>query len=105
MMFVVRTGAAALRYPASPRLMARRVRLLETLDLGRDAAGITVPTLVITGDPALDHVVPAESTRQYLAHIRGSRYEMMDKTGHSGSLIQPERFARIVGSFVNASHP
>jgi hypothetical protein len=47
--------------------------------------------------------VPVESTRQYLTHIRHSRYEMMEHTGHTGSLTQPERLARIVGTFVNAA--
>jgi 3-oxoadipate enol-lactonase len=101
--FVARATATALRYPALPPLMAKRVHLMQTVDLAADAARIAAPTLVVTGDPALDRVVPVESTRQYLSHIRNSRYEMMENTGHSGSLTQPERLARIVGSFVNAA--
>jgi len=101
--FVVRAAIAAVRYPALPHVMARRVRLMQALDLAGDAARITAPTLVVTGDPGLDRVVPVASTRQYLSHIRGSRYEMMENTGHSGSLTQPETLARIVGTFVNAS--
>jgi pimeloyl-ACP methyl ester carboxylesterase len=102
--FVVRATATALRYPALPQLMAKRVRLMQTVDLAGDAARVTSPTLVVTGEPSLDHVVPAESTKAYLSLIRNSRYEIMEHTGHSGSLMQPERLARIVGSFVNASH-
>ena len=101
--FVVRAAIAAVRYPALPHVMARRVRLMQTIDLAGDAARISAPTLIVTGDPVLDRVVPVASTRQYLSHIRGSRYEMMENTGHSGSLTQPERLARIVGTFVNAS--
>jgi pimeloyl-ACP methyl ester carboxylesterase len=101
--FVARATATALRYPALPQLMARRVRLMQTLDLGADCPRIAAPTLVVTGHPSLDRVVPVESTRQYLSHIKNSRYEMMENTGHSGSLTQPERLARIVGTFVNAS--
>jgi pimeloyl-ACP methyl ester carboxylesterase len=101
--FIARATATALRYPALPPLMAQRVRLMQTVDLAADAVRITAPTLVVTGDPALDHVVPVDSTRQYLSHIRDSRYEMMDNTGHSGSLTQPERLARTVGTFVNAA--
>jgi pimeloyl-ACP methyl ester carboxylesterase len=101
--FVARATFAAVRYPALPHLMARRVRLMETLDLAADAGRITAPTLVVTGDPSLDRVVPVDSTRQYLSHIRDSRYEMLENTGHSGSLTRPERLARIVGTFVNAS--
>jgi pimeloyl-ACP methyl ester carboxylesterase len=101
--FVARATATALRYPALPPLMATRVRLMQTIDLAADAARISAPTLVVTGHPTLDRVVPVESTRQYLSHIRDSRYEMMENTGHSGSLTQPERLARIVGTFVNAA--
>jgi len=101
--FVARAAATAVRYPALPPLMASRVRLMQTVDLAADASRIAAPTLVVTGHPTLDRVVPVESTRQYLAHIRGSRYEMMENAGHSGALTQPERLARIVGTFVNAS--
>jgi 3-oxoadipate enol-lactonase len=101
--FVLRSAIAALRYPAWPPLMAARVRLLQTLDLADDCARIAAPTLIVTGEPSLDRVVPVESTRTFLAHIRNSRYEMMEGTRHSGSLTQPERLARIVGTFVNAA--
>lgn len=101
--FVGRATIAALRYPARPHLMARRARLMQAVDLAADCGRIAAPTLVLTGEPSLDHVVPVESTRQYLTHIRHSRYEMMEHTGHTGSLTQPERLARIVGTFVNAA--
>ena len=101
--FLLGAAATALWYPALPHMMARRVRLMQTIDLAPDCARITAPTLVVTGSPSLDRVVPVESTRQYLAHIRDSRYEMMEGTGHSGSLTQPDRLARMVGTFVNAN--
>lgn len=102
--FVARATLTALRYPALPHVMATRARLMQGVDIAQDAARVTAPTLVVTGDPSLDHVVPVESTRRFLSHIRNSRYEIMERTGHSGSLTQPERLARIVGEFVNASH-
>jgi pimeloyl-ACP methyl ester carboxylesterase len=101
--FVARATATALRYPAWPPVMAARVRLMQTVDLAADSARVSAPTLVVTGEPALDHVVPVESTRQYLSCIRDSRYAMMERTGHSGSLMQPERLAGIVGTFVNGT--
>jgi pimeloyl-ACP methyl ester carboxylesterase len=101
--FAIGATMDVLRYPALPWLMARRVRLMQTVDLAADCARITAPTLIVTGDPSLDLVVPVDSTRQYLSRIRGSRYEMMENTGHTGSLIVPERLARIVGTFVDAS--
>ncbi len=102
--FVIRAAAAILRYPALPHVMARRVRLMQTVDLAADCARVTAPTLIVTGDASLDHVVPVESTRMYLSCIRNSQYEIMERTGHTGSLLQPQRLAHIVGEFIHASH-
>ncbi|HEX9369248.1 MAG TPA: alpha/beta hydrolase [Vicinamibacterales bacterium] len=101
--FALRYFGAAMRFPMLPHLMARRVRLMQEVDLAADCARIKAPTLVITGDASLDRVVPVASTKEYVNQIRGARYAMMDRTGHLGSLTQPDRFARIVGEFVNAS--
>ena len=101
--FALRYLAVAVQFPMLPHLMAQRVRLLRTVDLAADCARIEAPTLVITGDAELDRVVPTSSTKEYVKQIRGARYVMMDRTGHLGSLTQPDRFARIVGEFVNAS--
>jgi pimeloyl-ACP methyl ester carboxylesterase len=102
--FVARATAAALRYPAWPPLMAARVRLMQEADITSDCARVTAPTLVISGEDALDRVVPPESTRRYLTHIPNNRYEMMKGTGHSGSLTRPGHLARIVGTFVHATN-
>lgn len=95
---------SALRAPMLPHLMSRRVRLQQAMSFAEEAACVTAPTLVVTGDPALDRVVPVESTREYVSLIAGARYAMMDRTGHLGSLTQPERFAGIVKEFIG-SHP
>ena len=102
--FFARYGAVALRFPAMPHLMARRVRLMQDLDLAADCTRISAPTLVITGEPTLDLVVPVDSTKRYAELIPNARVELMDRTGHLGVLTQPSRFARIVKDFVNASH-
>jgi pimeloyl-ACP methyl ester carboxylesterase len=103
--FALRYGFTAVRYPSKPHLMAERVRLLEGLNLAGDCARITAPTLVVTGEPDLDRVVPVASTRRYADLIANARYVMMDKTGHQGVLTQPQRFAALVSDFVNADHP
>jgi 3-oxoadipate enol-lactonase len=92
------------RYPALPHLMARRVRVLERLDLEADCGRIAVPTLVLAGEPHLDHVVAVDSTRRYAEMIRGARYVKMAGTGHLGALTRPKQFAAIVSDFVDASH-
>ena len=101
--FGLRYLGVAVRFPALPHLMARRVRLLQAVDLAADCSRIQAPTLVITGDESLDRVVPTTSTAEFVKRIRGARCAKMDRTGHLGSLTQPDRFARIVGEFVNAS--
>ncbi len=90
--------------PIVPARMAARITLRDEVDLRADCARVTAPTLVVSGEPDLDRVVPVGSTRQYVGLIRGATYVMMDRTGHLGLLTQPQRFARIVGEFVNAHH-
>jgi pimeloyl-ACP methyl ester carboxylesterase len=102
--FVVRYGVLAIRYPAMPHAMAGRVRLLEGLDLAGDCARITAPTLVVSGEPGLDRVVPVESTRRYSELIANARYVMVKRTGHQGVLTQPRRFAALVHEFINGNH-
>ena len=85
-------------------MMARRVTLLEAIDLAPDCGRVTAPTLVVTGEPNLDRVVPVESTKRYAQLIPGARCVMMEGTGHQGVLTQPDRFAALVNAFVNGSH-
>jgi 3-oxoadipate enol-lactonase len=103
--FGVEHAARALRYPMIPSLMAERVRLQQSTDLAPDCCDLKMPALVISGEPHLDRVVPVAATRRYQELIPHARYEMLERTGHLGSLTRPRQFARIVGGFVNdASH-
>ena len=63
-------------------------------------AQVTVPTLLITGEPELDRVVPISSTRQYLDLIRGSRHVVLPNTGHIGLISTPKAFAALVREFI-----
>jgi len=86
-----------------PAAMAARIRLEVPFDLIEACRQIAVPALVVTGEPDLDRVVPVASTREFVPLIPDVKYEMMEGTGHIGLVTQPDRFARIVGTFVNAS--
>lgn len=101
--FSIEHTARILASPIVPAAMAARMRLPVDLDLAAACARITVPTLVVSGEPGLDRVVPVTSTREFVTLIPGAKYEMMRETGHIGLVTQPGRFARIVGTFVNAS--
>src|SRR5438034_219494 len=58
----LRTGLGA---PVSIGAMAERARLTTSDAAARDCAGITTPTLIITGEPHLDRVVRVESSAEY----------------------------------------
>jgi pimeloyl-ACP methyl ester carboxylesterase len=67
-----------------PSLMAERVRLQQATDLAPDCCRLEMPALVITGEPALDRVVPVAASRRYTDLIPHARYEMLERTGHLG---------------------
>ena len=48
--------------PVSVSRLAQRGRLLRALDVEGDCARVSAPTLVITGDGALDRIVPVSGT-------------------------------------------
>jgi pimeloyl-ACP methyl ester carboxylesterase len=89
-----------LAHMLSPARMARRVRLLQAVDLARELQAIAVPSLIVTGDAQLDRVVPVRLTDEYLRICRGAERVTIGSTGHLGSITRPEEFAGIVGPFV-----
>jgi len=89
--------------PASPPRMSQRVALLAGVDFAADAARVTAPTLVVTGEPLLDRVVPVDSTREYLRYIAGARAVTLERTGHIGLLTRADRYADVVSDFITAS--
>jgi 3-oxoadipate enol-lactonase len=99
--FITRYGLRAARHPMIPGVMASRIKEQQSVDFMDDPDAIRVPTLVISGEPALDRVVPVESTRQYASKIRGAKYVMIERTGHIGLMTRPDDFARTVSDFVH----
>jgi 3-oxoadipate enol-lactonase/4-carboxymuconolactone decarboxylase len=94
-----RHGINVLRHMFSPVRMARRVHLLSGASPS-DLSAIRVPTLVLTGDPDLDRVVPVGSTREYLTLIPHARIERVERTGHLGLITRPDVFSSLVAPFV-----
>lgn len=97
----VRHGVNALRHPFSPLRMARRVRLLEALQLTAALRGVDVETLVVTGEDALERVVPPRLTREYNRLWPHAAQATISSTGHLGVITRPDEFARIVGGFAS----
>jgi 3-oxoadipate enol-lactonase len=93
---VLQTFAKA---PLSLARIAARARLIDGIDMRRDCAAITAPTLIITGEPLLDHVVPASGSCAYAELIANARVAVLERTGHLGSITRPDAFAALVHDF------
>jgi 3-oxoadipate enol-lactonase len=93
-------GWNVLTHMFSPTRMARRVRLLEDADFS-GIGDVEAPTLVVTGDPHLDRVVPVRATREYLRVLPHARLVTVEHTGHLGFITRPDAFAGVITSFVN----
>jgi pimeloyl-ACP methyl ester carboxylesterase len=102
----LRHGWRVLTHMFSPVRMARRVGLLAGIDFAAECSLVTQPTLVITGEPPLDRVVPVRhSTREYGALVPHARFATLERTGHLGLITRAGEFARLVVAFADeATH-
>ena len=91
-----------LRAPLSPSQMAARALLIDGMDTAVDCAAVTSPTLIISGDPRRDYVVPSDGTIEYARMIAGARTVTLTGTGHLGSITRPEAFAALVRDFLGS---
>ena len=97
--FAVQSAATVLANFFSPTLMARRARMAATLDIERELAHVHCPTLIVTGEPTLDRVVPVRLTRDYHRIWPHATEAVLPRTGHLGLVTKPDEFARLVASF------
>jgi pimeloyl-ACP methyl ester carboxylesterase len=98
--FVARQRSLVARASLSPTRMAARVRRIAAYHFDQvPRAG--VPALVITGEDALDRIVPPAETRRYLGMLPGARHVVLERTGHIGSVTRPREFADLVGRFAD----
>jgi pimeloyl-ACP methyl ester carboxylesterase len=79
--------------------IARRACLMEEVDVAGDCRRVVAPTLVITGERALDWVVPVDNTMEFLRLIPRARHVVLERTGHLGPITRPEAFAAAVRRF------
>jgi pimeloyl-ACP methyl ester carboxylesterase len=87
------------RAPQSPVRSTTRIRLASEVDFASDARAVTCPTLILTGEPGLDEVVPPDWTRQYLSLIPNACAATLEGTGHIGLITKADRFADLVSEF------
>ena len=103
--FIRRQFATMLRAPLSPSQMGARALLIDGVDTALDCAGVSAPTLVISGDRSLDFVVPSDGTIEYARLIPAAQAVTLAGTGHLGSITRPDAFARIVHEFLSHTIP
>jgi pimeloyl-ACP methyl ester carboxylesterase len=104
-------GINALRHIFHPGRMARRVHLFSSVFTPSEGGGriqsewarVKVPTLLVTGEEALERVVPPRMTREYLSIWPNARVETLARTGHLGIITRPREFAALVSSFASVS--
>lgn len=65
---------------------ARRIELLERLDLTKELSQVSVPTLVVSGEA--DRVVPSSASRELAERIPGATLRILPGVGHA-ALMTP----------------
>jgi pimeloyl-ACP methyl ester carboxylesterase len=100
--FAFRQLGIILRAPISLTRMAARARLIGRHDRAADSRLVAVPTLVIQGDPSLDHVTGAGGTAEYERLIAGARLVTIERSGHLGSVTRADECARSIAAFVES---
>ncbi len=99
--FLAGQAARVITAPIRPGLMGERLRQMAAVKAADWCPRITAPTLVLTGEPQLDRVVPVEGSREFGTAIKGATVRTMPGTGHIGSVTQPDVFAGVVWEFVS----
>jgi pimeloyl-ACP methyl ester carboxylesterase len=101
--FTRRTLGIILRAPISLPRMAARARLISGYDRIEDARRVSVPALIVQGEPSLDHVTGDGGTAEYARLIQGARLMTIAGTGHLGSVTRAADCAHAITEFVNAA--
>jgi pimeloyl-ACP methyl ester carboxylesterase len=99
----LRQAVRALTHFPAPTRMARRVGL--AADAALDGLSeLRMPTLVVTGEPHLDRVVPPALTAEYARLWPHAQTVTLARTGHLGLVTRPDAFADALVPFVDACH-
>jgi pimeloyl-ACP methyl ester carboxylesterase len=99
--FALRQLRTVLTAPVSLARMAARARFIASYDRVGDCQHVTMPTLIVHGEPELDHVTGDGGTAEYAQLIAGARCVPLERTGHLGSVTRADDCASIVHAFLN----
>jgi pimeloyl-ACP methyl ester carboxylesterase len=86
--------------PVSLPRMAARARAIRSFSRVSECERICAPTLIVSGEAALDYVVKPGGTAEYATLIAGARVEVLRRTGHLGSVTRPHEFTALLREFV-----
>ena len=98
--FTATQGARFVMAPTSPARMARRIAWAQSHHFA-SPRGVKVRALVVTGEPALDRVVPVEVSRRYLDDLDRAEHVVIEGTGHLAVVTRPDAFAGVLGRFMD----
>jgi pimeloyl-ACP methyl ester carboxylesterase len=97
--------ALLIRAPLSPSRMAARARLIASIDVTEQCRAVSAPTLILCGEPQLDHVVSVGRTTEYERLIARAQLRILPDTGHLGHLTRPDAFAAAIRDFLQSTAP
>jgi pimeloyl-ACP methyl ester carboxylesterase len=102
--FLIDQGLRIAAAPASSRRMVRRLQWLASAETAL-VQPLPIPSLIITGEAALERVVPPDATLAYRTWLPDARVVTMPGTGHGGTVTRPEEFARHVADWLLSLPP
>jgi len=97
--FVRHHGLRVATTPASTARMARRLHWLHDARFTLDHT-IDLPALIVTGDAALERVVPPGDTLTYRTWLPSATVVTLPGTGHCGTVTRPADFAAAVARLI-----
>jgi pimeloyl-ACP methyl ester carboxylesterase len=89
--------------PISMARMAERARLIGAAGRADECTKVSVPTLIVHGDPALDHIVNVAGTCEYGRLIAGARVVALANAGHLAAITRPDAFATAARGFIDGT--
>jgi pimeloyl-ACP methyl ester carboxylesterase len=98
--FVQMQLRTTIEVPLSLKRMAARALVAASYERAGDCRAVACRTLIVHGEPGLDHVVDAGGTRGYAELIPRSEVVTLERTGHLGSITKPHEFSGIVNRFL-----
>ncbi|MCC5959571.1 MAG: 3-oxoadipate enol-lactonase [Rhodobacteraceae bacterium] len=81
-----------------PQGWAGCARAIAGSDFYTTTAGLSLPTLGLTGDR--DALTPPDLVRETTELVAGSHFAILRRAGHLAQIEQPERFAQLVTGFL-----